>query len=425
MLGLLLAATVVFERVQPVEVRTGVVRLCTVQAPLLEVPDLATRPPREEAGREERFSRLYSMDFALEQRGHDGADKEDRGALLLAVRADADDLLGLDEKLRSLLTSLGPDSLSRPLAGIQEASADFLGVAEISTEPSWACSRRGGPGSVGSTIVYHRQTEKGPDGVRRVVGTSSSSSSAEDQARRLCASFAQATRGCVAEELRTLPSPRAVHELRVEVEAATTLPSQVRREDLIALPDGAQVSKTRAPGTFSGGSASADQSRGTYVDREVEWTVTTAPASLPLELLARGAHVSRWSVRERERRLGAHPSDEVHTVAVRTVAFIPVAPAAFPDEPPPSTLPVEFSADQLRDDVAEALDAASQVDGALLEAALRGEPVQGPQWLQSEGWMTVLCREDGTAWFGLPPTAARSPVTNAAVFCAAMERMLP
>jgi hypothetical protein len=153
--------------------------------------------------------------------------------------------------------------------------------------------------------------------------------------------------------------------------------------------------------------------------------VTTASASLPLELLARGAHVSRWSVLERERRLGAHPSDEVRTVAVRIVAFIPVAPAAFPDEPPPSTLPVELSAEQLRDDVAEVLDAASQVDGALLEAALRGEPVQGPPWLQSEGWMTVLCREDGTAWFGLPPTAARSPVTNAAVFCGAMERMLP
>ena len=420
MLGLLLAATVVFERVQPLEVRTGVVHLCTVQAPLLDVPD-----PKGTAWRENRFARLYTLDFVLEAHGRDRSAREDRGALLLALRAETGDLTALDDKLRSLLQSLGPDAFGLPLAGIQEGSPGFLGLAEISTEPSWACSRRGGPGSNGSTTVYHRQTETGSDGQVRVLGTSSASSSNEEQARRVCGSFVQAAQGCAAEEIRTLPSPRELHEIRVEVEEASTLPREMRRQDILPLPEGVEVTKKRAPGTWSGDASSPDRARGTYTDREVEWSVTTAPASLPLELLARGAHVSRWTVRERERRLGFAPTDEVHTTAVRTVAFFPIAPASFPDDPPSPTLPVEFSAEQLRDDVAQALDAASQVDGALLEAALRGEPVMGPQWLRSEGWMTVVCRDDGTAWYGLPPTAARSSVTNSQIFCAAMERMLP
>jgi hypothetical protein len=37
LLSLLLAAVPIYERVEPVEVRTGVMRLRTVEAPLLEV----------------------------------------------------------------------------------------------------------------------------------------------------------------------------------------------------------------------------------------------------------------------------------------------------------------------------------------------------------------------------------------------------
>ncbi|HEX5043447.1 MAG TPA: hypothetical protein VFV75_11110, partial [Candidatus Polarisedimenticolaceae bacterium] len=425
MLGLLLAGTVVFERAEPVEVRTGIVRLCTVQAPLLEVPDLAGRPPRPDAWREDRFARLYAMEFELETRGRERAEREDRGAMLVAVRAEPDDLLDLEQQLRDSLLSLGADAFARPLAGFQDESGAFSLLAVLSSEPSWACSRTGARSSPPAAAVYQRHTLKGPQGEIQVVGSSRSKFASENQVEKLCAGFLQAARGCVPEEIRTLPSSRELHEMQVEVEEANTLPKEVRREDLIPLPQGAQVSKKKAPGTWNGGSSTPDRAGGTYVDREVEWTVTTAPSSLPLELLARGAHVSRWSLRERTRLTGAHPRDEVRTSAVRTVAFVPVAPAVFPDESAADTLAIHFSAEQLREDVAEALDAASHVDGALLEAALRGEPVQDPQWLQSEGWMTVLCRDDGTAWFGLPPTAARSPVTNAAAFCAAMERMLP
>ncbi len=415
-----LASTLVFERVEPVEVRSGVVRLCAVQAPLLDVPDLETRSPRPDGWREARFARLYSLEFELETRTREGIEQEDRGTLSLAVRTGSDELLALDDRLRSLLLFLGPDAFSRPLAGIDEGLTDFLFLAEISTEPSWGCSRKGGRGSVSTATMYSRQMEGGS-----VLGTSTARFSEEHRAGKLCESLLQSAQGCAFEEIRTLPVPRELHELRVEMEEASTLPKEMRSEDLLPLPPGVTLSKARSPGGWSGKSLTADGTAGSYLDREVEWTVRTAPSSLPLELLARGAHVSRWSLRERTRLTGAHPRDDVRTAAQRTVAFLPVAPPAFPDEPPPATLAIQFSAEQLRDDVAEALDAGSQIDGALLEAALRGEPVQGPQWLQSEGWMTVLCRDDGTAWFGLPPTAARSPVTNAAVFCAAMERMLP
>ncbi|HET9298488.1 MAG TPA: hypothetical protein VFO11_00995, partial [Candidatus Polarisedimenticolaceae bacterium] len=347
------------------------------------------------------------------------------GALFVAVRAGTEGLLDLEEQLHASLLSLGADAFARPLAGLQDESGVFPLLAVLSSEPSWACARVGARSSRPAAAVYQRLTMAGPNGEVQVVGSSRSKFSVDGQDERLCAGFLRAARGCAPEEIRTLPSPRELHEVRVDMEEVSTLPGEMRREDLIPLPQGAKVTKQKAPGTWSGRSSTPNLAGGTYVDREVEWSVTTAPSSLPIELLARGAHVSRWSLHQRKRVLGAHPREEIEATAVRTVAFLPVAPAVFADETPPSTVAIQFSAELLREDVGEALNAASNVDAALLEAALRGEPVQGPQWLQSEGWMTVLCRDDGTAWFGLPPTAARSQVTNAAVFCAAMERMLP
>lgn len=419
------AGTVVFERVEPVEVRTGVVRLCSVQAPLLEVPDLEARPSRPGAWREDRFARLYTVDFQLETRRRGGIEEEDRGALLLAVRTGSQELLALDERLRSLLLSLGPDAFVRPLAGIEENAPDFLNLAEISTEPSWACSRRGGRGSIGSATMYSRKTERSPGEQVRVIGTSTASFSEENQARSVCETFLEAAHGCLSEEIRSLAVPRELHEWRVEMDEASTLPRELARDDVPPLPQGVERSKKTVPGTMMGTSLSADGSQGSYIDREVEWAVRTAPSSIPLDLLAHGAHVSRWKITERQRRFGVLPRNDETVTAMRTVAFVPLPPLAAPDERPAPLFPVELNAELFREDIGHVLDAASTLDGDVLELALRGGSGAGPQWLRSEGWLMVVCREDGTAWFGLPPTAAWNVVTNAALICAAMERMLP
>jgi hypothetical protein len=418
----ILAGTPIFERVELVEMRSGVTRLRTVQAPVLEVPDEQGREPG--AWREARFSRLYAIEFELETRGPHRSQLEERGEIFLAARAGSDDLQALDERIRSLLASFGADSFTQPLAGIQVRSPAFLGLAEISVEPSWVCSVPGGRGSLDYTTLYHRQTEEAPDGQTRVVGTGSASMGIEPS-RRICEGLRQAAKGATPEELRTLPLPRALHELAVVLDEADTLPKEVRRQDLPPLPPGVQLSKKSVPGVRGGSSFSPDGSMATYVDLEIEWTVRAAPSALSPELLARGAHVSRWTLRERDRRLGVAPTDEARTTAMRTVAFVPIAPALLPDETLPPTLPVQFYSDLFREDVAHVLDAASAVDASVLETAFQGGRGFGPQWLRSEAWMMVVCRDDGSAWFGLPPTAVQSPVTNASLICAAMERMLP
>ena len=45
--------------------------------------------------------------------------------------------------------------------------------------------------------------------------------------------------------------------------------------------------------------------------------------------------------------------------------------------------------------------------------------------LWNQAFLLVVCRPDGTAWYGLLPTHGRNRVTNAAAVCAAMERRLP
>jgi len=55
-----------------------------------------------------------------------------------------------------------------------------------------------------------------------------------------------------------------------------------------------------------------------------------------------------------------------------------------------------------------------------IEELMRRPPVG----LRSEGWMIVLCREDGSATYFLPPTKAFHRVSNAAFFCGALEARL-
>ena len=145
--------------------------------------------------------------------------------------------------------------------------------------------------------------------------------------------------------------------------------------------------------------------------------------SLSPELLAHGAFASRWMLQEVKRRIGVEPKREVRSTGSLTVALVPVTPPSTEGDKSHSTptVSLQFDAQAFQTEVTRRLDAGSDVGAAALEKALTDEPVG----LRSDAFLLVLCRGDGTAWFGLPPTRTHSPITNAALFCAALDRLLP
>jgi hypothetical protein len=406
-----LAGTVVFERVEPVEVRTGVMRLKTVQAPLLEVPDLEARDPIP--WREQRFQRLYAIEFGLETKRRDrAAAVDDRGTLLVAVQAKPDDLVALDERIRAHLASLGPDAFALPLTGFYEGQPPLDGLIAITVGPSFTCTVRPGRKTAG---IYQRTADSAG-----ITGFSTG-----DIPERLCPELLGAVAGSAAEETRTLSGPREIHEIVVELEVSNTLPEEVLLDDLPGLPSGVTWTKrSKEGGGYSVESGEAGTiPRATFFFGGMEWDASTVPSSLSPDLLSRGAYVSRWTLRTLERRVGVEPKREVGMAGVLTLALLLVPPPALEGEKSPSkaSLPVRFDADAFRAEVARRLDAGSALDAATLESALTVEP----KGLDSDGFLLVVCRGDGSAWFGLPPTRTHSPVTNASLICAAMDRMLP
>jgi hypothetical protein len=422
------APSAVFERVDPLEVRTGIVRLRIVQAPIVEVPSVPDRPADETGDpatwSATRFVRLFAAEFRLETR-RAGAEpvEDDRGTLLIALGASDPDALILEEKLRTHLGSLGPDAFVAPLAGIQEGAAPLDTLAMIAASPSWTCRLLPASPAAG---LYSRTMGKESGNRDRVASTSITGFSSGEIPARLCPALVEVAAGTPPEEIRTLPVPRALRETRVEMEAVDRLSEEIRPGEVV-LPAKVVWSRRKATGVASGKSTrqawDGSSFRATQVLGEVEWDATTVPSALPPDLLAGGAYVARWSLRTNERRLGVDPRNETGAGAEITLALVPLVPPPVEglessrDDP----IPVDLDANALRSEVARRLDGGATLDAATLEKAL----TEDPAGLEGAAWMLVVCRQDGTASFGLLPTSARSPVTNAPLFCAAVERMLP
>lgn len=407
-----LAASPVFERVQLREAHTGLVRLRTVEAPLIEVPDLRSEPPR---WTEERFPRLYALEFALEIRRRDHPPVvERRGTLLLAVRASPDDLVLLDDRIRTGLGSLEPDAFVAPLAGWSEERPPLDKLAFLSSAAaSWTCVLRADGAPAKATAYLRRGENMGSSGFSR-----------GETMERVCAAMAAAATGA-AEEIRTLPGPRELHETAVSTEMVNGLPEERALQDLPSLPGGASWSKRQKEGE---GSSVARRDDGTipsatFLSSGIEWEARSAAAAISPELLVGGAYVARWTLREKDRVLGIEPREMVEGPASLTIALVPVAPPAPPEGSPPGPrlVPIRFDERAFQGEVSRRLDARAVVDAATMESALTEEPAG----LGPEGMLMLVCRSDGTAWFGLPPTRTHSPVTNAPLLCAAMDRMLP
>ena len=124
--------------------------------------------------------------------------------------------------------------------------------------------------------------------------------------------------------------------------------------------------------------------------------------------------------------MGPAPTERTVGRSSLLVALLPTPPperididASAPLEGP-ETHRIDLDVDAFLAEVGSRLDRVAVLDADALEDVI----AEDPAGLRSQGWLMTVCREDGSARFGLLPTQARSSVTNAGAFCAAVETSL-
>jgi hypothetical protein len=70
-------------------------------------------------------------------------------------------------------------------------------------------------------------------------------------------------------------------------------------------------------------------------------------------------------------------------------------------------------------------EVAAQLDRKSIEAgSVEALIDEGPAGIEPEGWLLVICRDDESAVYGLPPSPATTRVTNVDAFCPRAEASL-
>ena len=197
------------------------------------------------------------------------------------------------------------------------------------------------------------------------------------------------------------------------------------------MPRGASltVKRVEEKGSHQTMSEAADGSfmmvRGT--EDGVERRAVAVPADLAPGAARRNAWLSRWTMETWERRLGPMPTVTLQESRTLMVALLPTLPPVPVDGDgrPQSAVPqesyaVEFDDGAFLDEIARRLDAEADLNEVTLVEAVTHQPVG----LRSEGWILVVCHEDGTARYDLAPLGAWGPLTNPSLFCAAIESIL-
>jgi len=422
---------VLYTRATPLEARTGVVEIRTVQEAIADLPAdcVGAGPGSYGCSGEQRFSRVYALDFALERRDARGevprVDREERGQAYLFLHLERNDLTTFDEELRHTLAGLAADAFIDGFAGLSPQGEPFARIARLSPEPSWSCFE---DGSSRSGSRYERHFETGPDGKREVVGSGTSSSTVPALVDRLCLGGAALLRSARPDELRTMPSARALREEAVHLGIVDGLPAVARTEDLVPLPGGFSYTVSDAPGVVQSASRHSDGSKvkASFARDGVRVGAEVTAATFPPYLVATRGWLAAWTVDTLERELGARPSEtRVRSAQIRTalVATLPPTPVDGEGRPtggtPPETVEPHFDAEAYLGAIAERLDRAARLDAETLAHAISVDPAG----LASQGWILFVCRER-TATFELLPTRASQEVVNASELCAALDRAL-
>ena len=423
-------ATVLEDRVGRVEIRRAYGARITLPK---ECPDCSGVQVYDE---------VLEVDFLAERRDvqNDIVDKTETalGTIRLAISFSDTDLEEYEDELEAALGNLSADAFVQPFAGtLSKKPFDDASLAARSELPTWICSESEHASSI---LRLGRIVEQGPEGPI-VMGTSGASF--ETVSTPLCEEMAAAVEGRAPLVLETLPTPRRLREWTVEQEDVVRIDPQ----DVAAVakrPDGARLYKrTMEEGVSGSAKGSLGDGRIVHAQQGAEgwrFDAYAEAARIPIETLERAAWLQRWTTRLVERQLGPRPQERVVEEKTFLVAYLATVPAALVETRPDDTAgaffespapeptaaavgpaePPAIDRSELVAWVAEHLDLHSGPPTDLLELLLT-KPEAG---LESEAWIAVVCRDDGTADYCLPPTAACQRVTNADLFCTALESRL-
>jgi hypothetical protein len=343
------------------------------------------------------------------------------------------------DEVYDALDRIASNAFQKPFAGWRPGGPPFdrETLSRRSILPSWVCFES----ESGTEVLrFDRRMANGREGSEVIsVGIQTYG----QPPTPLCEEMRIATEGALSDVLRTLPSPRRVVEVVVEHDDNVHLdagdPAMLWHR-----PDGVELVKQAAPEGVTAESAS--ESNGGAIERAVhvsggwQYEGRAEPASMPIGALDRSAWLHVWEIQARERGFGAHPTEKVLETTRLYAAFLATEPALRQAEPVaqiapgleealPPTAPEEPPVDALAAIDRSAFvallgDRLDKDDGApheVIESLIR-RPAAG---LKSEGWIVVVCREDGSSTYYLPPTRAHNRVVNADLFCGALEARLP
>ena len=397
-------------------------RGCTEQRVYPEVLRVEFVSERREAGTNEVFQT-----------------EERAGTIHAAIAFSQEDREAFREELENRLRRLSAQAFVKPFAGWQpmEPPFDSSTLSSRSELPAWACFESS---ELSIAASFYREVEEGPEGP---VVISSGSRTYRRLSTPACEEMATAAEGVYPRVIGTLPSPRRL--LEIVVDHADVI--RIDTDNIDALsprPEGVDLLKRAAAEGISGEGSSGMEDGGlphaSHVGGGWRFDGYAQPSAMPIEALDRNAWLHQWTIRTVERRLGTDPTDEVVDRTSLLVVYLATVPGALidngsdphtvwgPDEPPPlpesaapiADHPARIGRVAFLDMLATRLDRHRGPPQELLEELVR-RPEVG---LESEGWIAVVCRDDGSATYYLPPTKAHHRVTNADTFCAALESRL-
>jgi hypothetical protein len=418
-----------YRRVVPLEETTGVMKIRESIARQLEVPERCESDEQDVCTTVRRYAHIYRIDFEVETRKQEGdetiIEREERGSAHIALAAVREEEDQYDEQLRQALAQLGAAAFKAPFAGLRPGRAPFgADLAYHAVEPSWTCFDYEGKRRA-TEYEYEPMVRENGEEVRN---TGTSTYTHELITGPLCAEMASVTEAVDPEEIRTMSTPQVQLEQTLTVKVSNMLLWDANTGELVALPEGAELSQQEAPGVSSGHSRGFSEGVMT-ADSTRDGTRTIArmpPAKLPPAAAGENAWHARWELRTFERHFGPLPQNHLLERWSMTASLLPTLPPRDLDRPPAYLQPagshaVRLDEEALFEAIAKSIDFRSELTPAVLADRIASR-IEG---LGPTGWILVICPTDGGATWGFPQVGAQVELLNGDLFCGAVESYLP
>jgi len=379
------------------------------------------------------YDEVVRLDFASEHRELAGDEvirtEEPAGSILMALAFSQDDLETFRTELQNRLRRLSAQAFVQAFAGWRPMAPPFdRELAALSERPTWVCFESDEWTKVAR---FHRKIDRDPDSGESLA---TGSETYETAPTPICSEMADATEGTYPEVIDTLVVPGKLREVAVLHEDAVNIDTE-SPDALAPRPDGVLFVRRKVPENWKGKASGNDETRSvaSHVSGGWRFDAQAVPATIPSEALDRNAWLHRWTIETIERQLGPEPHSRVVGRKFLQVAYVATVPATVADPSEEMVVDVPFEFPEARDTtphVPPRVDRAAFLDemvGRLDRhhgppSELLEELVTRPEaGLVSDAWISVLCREDGSATYYLPPTQAHHRVLNPDLFCAAVE----